>query len=73
MENLVQPIHYTTKVWENAYVVGFGPYKWNGCEQRKRKRWLKDPNPSLYQRRDYLGKEVRYALDMVFKHSQKRR
>ena len=25
-------VHYTTKAWENAYVVGFEPYKWNDCE-----------------------------------------
>ena len=36
-------IHYSTKAWENAYVVGSRPYMWNGCEQRKRKSWLKDP------------------------------
>ena len=25
-------VHYTTKAWENAYVVGFEPYKWNDYE-----------------------------------------
>ena len=46
---------------------------WNGCEQRKRKCWLKDPILGLCQRRDCLKKEVRYVLDMVLKHSQKGR
>ena len=36
-------LHYTTKAWENAYVVGSGPYTWKGCTQRKSKCWLKDP------------------------------
>ena len=36
-------VHYTTKAWENAYAVGFGHYTWSGCEQKKRKHWLKDP------------------------------
>ena len=66
-------VHYTIKAWENEYVVGFGPYTWNGCEQRKRKHWLKDPIPSSCQRRDCLGKEVRCAPDMVLKHLQKER
>ena len=43
-------------------MVGFGPYTWNDCEQRKRKRCLKDPILGPCQRRDCLGKEVRYAL-----------
>ena len=47
------------------------PYMWNGCEQRRRKRWLKDLVLGLCKRRDYLGKEVRYAPDMILKHSQK--
>ena len=66
-------VHYTTKAWENAYVVGSGPYTWKGCTQRKSKCWLKDPILGLCQRRDCLGKEVRFVLDMVLKHSQKGR
>ena len=65
--------HNTTKAWENAYVVGFGPYMWNGREQRKRKRWLKDHILGPWQRRGCLGREVRYALVMILKHSQKGR
>ena len=63
-------VHNTTKAWENAYVVGSGPYTWNGCEQRKMKCWLKDPIIGSCQRRDYLGNEVRYAPNMVLKHLQ---
>ena len=66
-------VHYTTKAWENAYVVGSRHYTWSGCEQRKRKRWLKDLILGLCQRRNCIGKEVRYAPDMVLKHSQKGR
>ena len=62
-------VHYTTKAWENAYMVGSGPYTWNGCEQRKRKSWLKDPILGPCQRRDCIGKKVRYAPDLVLKHS----
>ena len=65
--------HNTTKAWENAYVVGFGPYMWNGREQRKKKRWLKDHILGPWQRRGCLGREVRYALVMILKHSQKGR
>ena len=66
-------VHYTTKAWENAYVVGSRPYTRNNCEQRKRKSWLKDPSLGPWQRRDYIEKEVRYAPDMILKHSQKGR
>ena len=62
---------YITKAWGNVYVVGFRPYTWSGCEQRKRKHWLQNPIIGSYQRHDYLGKEVRYTPDMVLKHSQK--
>ena len=62
-----------TKAWDNAYVVGSGPYTWSGCERGKRKRWLKDLILGQCQRHDYLGKEVRYAPDMVLKHLQKGR
>ena len=41
-EERMKFVHNTTKAWENAYVVEFGPYTWNDCEQRKRKRWLRD-------------------------------
>ena len=54
-------------------MVGSRPYTWSGCEQLKRKRRLKDPILGLCQRRDCLGKKVRYAPDMVLKHSQKGR
>ena len=66
-------VHYTTKASENAYVVGSGHYTWSGCEQRKRKRWLKDLILGLCQRRNCIRKEVRYVPDMVLKHSQKER
>ena len=46
---------------------------WNGREQRKRKRWLKDHILGPWQRRGCLGREVRYALVMILKHSQKGR
>ena len=46
-------------------MVGFRPYTWNDCEQRKRKRCLKNPILSPCQKHDCLGKEVRYAFDMV--------
>ena len=59
------------KAWESADVVGFGPYTWSGCEQRKGKHWLQGSILSPCQGRDCLGKEVRYASDMVLKHSQK--
>ena len=62
-------MYITSKAWENVYVVGFGPYTWNDCEQRKRKRCLKDPIFGPYQKHDCLGKKVRYASDMVLKHS----
>ena len=71
IDNQGANVYNTTKAWENAYVVGSGPYTWNDCEQRERKYWLKDPILSPCQRCDYLVKEVRYALDMVLKHSQK--
>ena len=61
------------KAWENASVVGSEPYTWSGCEQGKRKRCLKDLFLGQCQRRDYLGKEVRYAPDMVLKHLQEGR
>ena len=35
-------VYYTTKAWENAYVMEFRPYMQNGCEQRKKRCWLKD-------------------------------
>ena len=54
-------------------MVTSGPYTWNDCEQRKRKCWIKDPILGSSQRRDCLEKEVRYAPDMVLKHSQKER
>ena len=54
-------------------MVGSRLYTWNGCEQRKRKHWLYDPILGPCQRRDCLGKEVRYAHDMVLKHSEKGR
>ena len=67
-----QPLYITlNKAWGNVYVVGSGPYMWSGCKQRKRKRWLQNPILGLCQRRDCLDKEVRYAPDMVLKHSQK--
>ena len=52
-------------------MAGFGPYTWNGYEQRKGKGWLQGFIISLCQGRDCLRKEVIYALDMVLKHSQK--
>ena len=69
----LKAVHITTKARENAYVVRSGSYMWNGCEQRERKCWLKDPSLNLCQRSDCHRKEVRYALDMVLKHSQKGR
>ena len=60
------------KAWESANVVGSGPYTWSGCEQRKGKHWLQGSILSLCQGRVCLGKEVRYASNMVLKHSQKR-
>ena len=54
-------------------MVGSRPYTWNGCEQRKRKRSLKDPILGLCQRRDCIRKKVRYAPNMVLKKSQKGR
>ena len=56
---------------ESIDVVGYGPYMWNGYEQRKGKCWLQGSILSLCQRGDCLRKEVRYTPDMVFKHSQK--
>ena len=35
-------VHNTIKVWENVKVIESGPYTWSGCEQRKRKHWLRD-------------------------------
>ena len=52
-------------------MVGSGPYTWNDCEQRKMKCLLKDPIIGSCQRRGCPGKKVRYAPNMVFKHSQK--
>ena len=66
-------VRYTTKAWENVYVVGFGPYTWSAYEQRKMKRWLKDPILGPCRRHDYLGKEVKYVSNMILKHSQKGR
>ena len=51
-------------------MVGSEPYTWSGCEQRKRKCWLQSSILSPCQRRDCLGKEVRYAFDIVLKHSR---
>ena len=59
------------KAWENVDLAGSESYTWSDCEQRKRKRWLQSSILNLCQRRDYLGKKVRYASDMVLKHSQK--
>ena len=66
-------VRYTTKAWENVYVVGFGSYMWSAYEQRKMKRWLKDPILGPCQRHDSLRKEVKYASNMILKHSQKGR
>ena len=52
-------------------MIGSEPYTWSGCEQRKRKHGLQSSILSLCQRRDCLGKEIRYASDMVLKYSQK--
>ena len=30
-------VHNTTKAWENAKVIEFGPYTWSSYEQRERK------------------------------------
>ena len=54
-------------------MVGSGPYTWNSYEQRKRKRWLKDPILGPCQRHECLEKEVGYAPNMVLMHSQKGR
>ena len=54
----------------NVYVVRSRPYTWSGCEQRKRKHWLQHPILGPFQRRDCLGKKVRYAPDMVLKHKK---
>ena len=62
-------VHNTIKAWENAYVVGYGPYTWNDCEQRKRKCWLKDPILGSCQRRDCLGKEDRKSTRLNSSHS----
>ena len=59
------------KAWENVNMAESGPYTWSGYEQRKRKRWLESFILSPCQRRDCLKKEVRYALDIILKHSQK--
>ena len=53
-------------------MIGSEPYTWSGCEQRKRKHGLQSSILSPCQRRDYLGKEIRYASDMVLKHLQER-
>ena len=63
-------MHFT-KAWETVYVVGSGPYMWSGYEQMKENHWLQSSILSPCQRRDCLGKEVRYASDMVLKYSQK--
>ena len=59
------------KAWESADVARSEPYTWNGCEQWKGKRWLQGSILSPCQGRDCLRKEVRYASNMVLKHSQK--
>ena len=59
------------KAWENVDVAKSGPYMWSGCKQRKRKHWLQSSILNPCQGCDCLEKEVRYAFDMVLKHSQK--
>ena len=51
-------------------MVESGLYTWSSCEQGERKCWLRDLSWSVLKR-DCLGKEVRFAHDMVLKHSQK--
>ena len=58
-----------TKAWENVNVAKFGSYTWSGCEQRKGKHWLQGAILSPCQGRDCLEKEVRYASDLVLKHT----
>ena len=59
------------KAWENVNMAGSELYTWSGCEQRKRKRWLQSSILNSCQRHHCLGKEVRYASDIVLKRSQK--
>ena len=62
---------YITKAWGNVYVVGSGSYTWSGYEQRKTKRWLQILSLVRAKGVTTLEKKVRYAPNMVFKHSQK--
>ena len=71
MDGRYRGVQYTSQGWENVDVARSGPYTWSGCKQRKRKNWLQSSILNPCQRCDYLEKEVRYASDMVLKHSQK--